>query len=119
MNRLAAAAMLIAIGGNGCPGPGEVGSGGISNRARECGEAIRELVETELTEKLRDPKQYPEIHEAELVEVAIQLLRQGIDERILEVQREVTETGDWGPCAEAMAELREARVDVGVGTSPE
>ena len=119
MNRLAVAAILVAIGGNGCPGPDEIGPGGLSDRARECGKAIRGLVETELTEKLRDPEQYPEIHQAELVEVAIQVLRQGIDERILEVQREVMETGDWGPCAEAMAELREARVDVGVGTSPE
>lgn len=113
------AVLLAGIASIGCPNPDEVGPGGLSDRARECGDAIRELVETELAEKLRDPQQYPEIHEAELVEVAIHVLRQGVDERIREVQREVTETGDWGPCAAALADLREARVDVGIGTSPE
>lgn len=113
-------AVLVAGGALiGCPAPEEGEPGGLSDRALECGEAIRDLFETELTAKVRDPEQYPEIHEADLVEVAIHLLRQGVDERIREVQREVTATGDWGPCAAALAELREERVDVGVGINPE
>ena len=46
------------------------------------------------------------------------VLRQGIDERIANVRRAITETGDRGPCAVVVAEPKEPRVDFGVGISP-
>ena len=101
---LGAAAIVVAMVAIGCPKPPNldaVGPDGLSLRGRACGEVLRERVEKEI-ETLRDPERFPGLREAGLREQAIQQFRGAAHKVIREVEQRVTETGDWGPCADAV-----------------
>ena len=87
-----------------------VGSDGLSIRARACGQASRESVEDELIQPVLDPAAYPIVHREGLVDRVVETVRNSTERVIGRFERRITETGEWGPCAQGELGMRAAHL---------
>ncbi len=87
-----------------------VGSDGLSIRARACGQALRERVEDELNRPGLDPAEYPTVHRKGLVSPVAGIVRSSMERMVGRFEQRITETGEWGPCAEGDVGMRAAHL---------
>lgn len=87
-----------------------VGSDGLSIRARACGQALRESVEDELNRPALDPVEYPTVHREGLVGPVAGLVRSSMERMVGRFEQRITETGEWGPCAQGELGMRAAHL---------
>lgn len=87
-----------------------VGPDGLSIRARACGQAFRERVEHELVQPILEPANYPTIHREGEVNQVVGIVRDATEARIERLERKITVTGEWGPCARGEEGMRAAHL---------
>ena len=85
-----------------------VGPDGLSIRARACGQAFRERVEHELVQPILEPANYPRIHREGEVNQVVEIVRDATEASVERLERKITVTGEWGPCARGEAGMRAA-----------
>ena len=87
-----------------------VGSDGLSIRARACGQALRERVEDEMIRPVLDPAEYPKVDREGLVDRVVETVRNSTEGMIGRFEKRITETGEWGPCAQGDVGMRAAHL---------
>lgn len=90
-----------------------VGSDGLSIRARACGQALRERVEDELDRPVLDPVENPTVHREGLAGPVAGIVRSSMERMVGRFEKRITETGEWGPCAQGDVGMRAAHLALG------